>query len=218
MKPFPSRAFCYLDIQRISYPPPFSFSCSTHFLLENAVRCLPTDRSCVSRSALPGGHLNLTAACNAECGCLRETYSPVCGSDDVMYYSPCHAGCKEVSENLRNGKKVRLNALRVNKVVAHLLRGVLACSTKVSAGLSFAAKRCKRRRQPRAGGGCSRAPPGMKAEGNLRSPCFASLNVPEFGFASLGVKLCQNPWWIARAGGELSGHLIPVRTLILGLQ
>ncbi|NWX74249.1 SO4A1 protein, partial [Alca torda] len=57
-------------------------------------------------SALPGGHLNLTAACNAECGCLRETYSPVCGSDDVMYYSPCHAGCKRVSENLRNGKKV----------------------------------------------------------------------------------------------------------------
>ncbi|XP_009891883.1 PREDICTED: solute carrier organic anion transporter family member 4A1 [Charadrius vociferus] len=57
-------------------------------------------------SVLPGGHLNLTAACNAECGCLRETYSPVCGSDDVMYYSPCHAGCKEVSENLRNGKKV----------------------------------------------------------------------------------------------------------------
>ncbi|KFV62530.1 Solute carrier organic anion transporter family member 4A1, partial [Dryobates pubescens] len=57
-------------------------------------------------SALPGGHLNLTAACNAECGCLQETYSPVCGSNDVMYYSPCHAGCKKVSENLRNGKKV----------------------------------------------------------------------------------------------------------------
>ncbi|PKU30207.1 solute carrier organic anion transporter family member hypothetical protein [Limosa lapponica baueri] len=57
------------------------------------------------RSALPGGHLNLTAACNAECGCLQETYSPVCGSNDIMYYSPCHAGCKEVSENLRNGKK-----------------------------------------------------------------------------------------------------------------
>ncbi|KAM6298855.1 solute carrier organic anion transporter family member 4A1 [Aegotheles albertisi] len=57
-------------------------------------------------SALPGGHLNLTAACNAECVCLQETYSPVCGNDGIMYYSPCHAGCKKVSENLRNGRKV----------------------------------------------------------------------------------------------------------------
>ncbi|NXO02958.1 SO4A1 protein, partial [Rhinopomastus cyanomelas] len=57
-------------------------------------------------SVLPGGHLNLTAACNANCGCLQEIYSPVCGSDDVMYYSPCHAGCKEMSASLRNGKKV----------------------------------------------------------------------------------------------------------------
>ncbi|KAI6073944.1 Solute carrier organic anion transporter family member 4A1 [Aix galericulata] len=57
-------------------------------------------------SALPGGHVNLTAPCNAACGCLRETYSPVCGSNSLTYYSPCHAGCKKVSEKLRNGKKV----------------------------------------------------------------------------------------------------------------
>uniref|UniRef100_A0A8B9S338 Solute carrier organic anion transporter family member n=1 Tax=Apteryx owenii TaxID=8824 RepID=A0A8B9S338_APTOW len=56
-------------------------------------------------SALPGGRLNLSAACNAECGCPRDTYSPVCGSDGVMYYSPCHAGCK-ASRNLQSGKKV----------------------------------------------------------------------------------------------------------------
>ncbi|NXS08723.1 SO4A1 protein, partial [Neodrepanis coruscans] len=66
------------------------------------------------RSALPGGHLNLTAACNADCGCLRETYSPVCGSDDIMYYSPCHAGCRKVSENLGNGKKVYRECSCVN--------------------------------------------------------------------------------------------------------
>ncbi|XP_009977638.1 PREDICTED: solute carrier organic anion transporter family member 4A1 [Tauraco erythrolophus] len=68
-------------------------------------------------SALPGGHLNLTAACNAECGCLQETYSPVCGSDDIMYYSPCHAGCKKVSENLRNGKKVYHECSCVDKTL-----------------------------------------------------------------------------------------------------
>ncbi|NWX95032.1 SO4A1 protein, partial [Nothoprocta ornata] len=56
-------------------------------------------------SALPGGRLNLSAACNAECGCLRETYSPVCGGDGVVYYSPCHAGCR-ASRRLGSGKKV----------------------------------------------------------------------------------------------------------------
>ncbi|XP_019403776.1 PREDICTED: solute carrier organic anion transporter family member 4A1 [Crocodylus porosus] len=48
-------------------------------------------------SALPGSSLNLTTACNADCDCPREVYSPVCGSDNIMYYSPCHAGCKMLS-------------------------------------------------------------------------------------------------------------------------
>ncbi|XP_006126244.2 solute carrier organic anion transporter family member 4A1 [Pelodiscus sinensis] len=68
-------------------------------------------------TALPGlekmndilkSSLNLTAACNTECGCLRETYSPVCGSDGILYYSPCHAGCKKFSV-LDSGKKVYHN-------------------------------------------------------------------------------------------------------------
>jgi len=91
---------------------------------------LPTDCSHVSFSTLPGSQLNLTAVCNAECGCLQETYSPVCGSNDVMYYSPCHAGCRKVSENLRNGKKVCPTALCVDKAAAHYLWNVLAGSAK----------------------------------------------------------------------------------------
>ncbi|NXK41189.1 SO4C1 protein, partial [Piprites chloris] len=37
---------------------------------------------------------NLTAPCNANCGCLRSVYYPVCGRDRVQYFSPCFAGCK----------------------------------------------------------------------------------------------------------------------------
>lgn len=70
-------------------------------------------------STLPGSQLNLTAVCNAECGCLQETYSPVCGSNDVMYYSPCHAGCRKVSENLRNGKKVYHECSCIEKTLLH---------------------------------------------------------------------------------------------------
>ncbi|XP_025899867.1 solute carrier organic anion transporter family member 4C1 [Nothoprocta perdicaria] len=36
---------------------------------------------------------NLTAPCNADCRCLRSMYYPVCGRDEVQYFSPCFAGC-----------------------------------------------------------------------------------------------------------------------------
>ncbi|XP_054750679.1 solute carrier organic anion transporter family member 4A1-like isoform X2 [Lytechinus pictus] len=35
---------------------------------------------------------NVTATCNGDCMCTNN-FQPVCGEDDVMYYSPCHAGC-----------------------------------------------------------------------------------------------------------------------------
>ncbi|XP_038614720.1 solute carrier organic anion transporter family member 4C1 [Tachyglossus aculeatus] len=35
----------------------------------------------------------LEAPCNANCSCLRSFYYPVCGKDDVQYFSPCTAGC-----------------------------------------------------------------------------------------------------------------------------
>ncbi|XP_048187272.1 solute carrier organic anion transporter family member 6A1 [Perognathus longimembris pacificus] len=37
---------------------------------------------------------NLTAPCNAHCGCSAMIYFSVCGRDEVEYFSPCFAGCK----------------------------------------------------------------------------------------------------------------------------
>lgn len=43
-------------------------------------------------------YYNLESTCNSRCGCSRLNYDPICGVDNVMYYSPCHAGCtKELS-------------------------------------------------------------------------------------------------------------------------
>ncbi|KAM6164370.1 LOW QUALITY PROTEIN: solute carrier organic anion transporter family member 4A1 [Rhynchocyon petersi] len=61
-------------------------------------------------SPLHEGHLQLTAACNAACDCKSEHYSPVCGSDGVMYYSPCHAGCLSVAPPDVGGPKVSVAA------------------------------------------------------------------------------------------------------------
>ncbi|DAA23011.1 TPA: solute carrier organic anion transporter family, member 4a1-like [Bos taurus] len=57
-------------------------------------------------SLLPEGHVELMAACNLHCGCQPEHYSPVCGSDGLMYYSPCYAGCLEMAVSSPGGQKV----------------------------------------------------------------------------------------------------------------
>jgi len=37
------------------------------------------------------------ASCNAQCSCPTNRFDPVCGSDSLMYLSPCLAGCSQNS-------------------------------------------------------------------------------------------------------------------------
>ncbi|CAH1258248.1 SLCO1B3 [Branchiostoma lanceolatum] len=37
--------------------------------------------------------ITLQAQCNTACNCSAERFDPVCGTDWMTYYSPCHAGC-----------------------------------------------------------------------------------------------------------------------------
>ncbi|XP_070558468.1 solute carrier organic anion transporter family member 2A1-like [Ptychodera flava] len=39
---------------------------------------------------------DLISTCNANCECSTEHYQPVCGTDKMTYFSPCHAGCSRV--------------------------------------------------------------------------------------------------------------------------
>ncbi|XP_035694932.1 solute carrier organic anion transporter family member 4A1-like isoform X2 [Branchiostoma floridae] len=47
---------------------------------------------------------SLIDGCNARCGCSRDQYQPVCGGDELVYFSPCLAGCQGLATN--NGSQV----------------------------------------------------------------------------------------------------------------
>ena len=44
-----------------------------------------------------------------DCNCLENRYDPVCGGNNVMYYSPCYAGCH--NSVTIGKKKVRTSTL-----------------------------------------------------------------------------------------------------------
>lgn len=50
----------------------------------------------LSESNVTDGIQRFLADCNNQCHCQMEEYDPICGTDNVMYYSPCFAGCQKV--------------------------------------------------------------------------------------------------------------------------
>jgi len=40
--------------------------------------------------SMSGGYMD---ECQEPCQCQYNSFTPVCGIDNVVYYSPCHAGC-----------------------------------------------------------------------------------------------------------------------------
>ena len=49
---------------------------------------------------------DLLSPCNTGCQCDTQQFEPVCGSDSVMYFTPCHAGCSYdyIIDNPHNNK------------------------------------------------------------------------------------------------------------------
>jgi len=42
------------------------------------------------------GGVNFANSCNQNCSCATYPYAPVCGSDGVVYFSSCFAGCRQL--------------------------------------------------------------------------------------------------------------------------
>ncbi|XP_064498729.1 solute carrier organic anion transporter family member 4C1 [Pseudopipra pipra] len=109
---------CKMDLKSIIK---FMISTCSVALLLNTVflfaKCRNEPFAGVSETYNGTGTLrNLTAPCNANCGCLRSMYYPVCGRDRVQYFSPCFAGCKSYLVN-SNMTKIYHNCSCIGKPV-----------------------------------------------------------------------------------------------------
>uniref|UniRef100_A0A914S081 Kazal-like domain-containing protein n=1 Tax=Parascaris equorum TaxID=6256 RepID=A0A914S081_PAREQ len=80
----------------------FVFVVSTINLCLFAAKIFLGCQSVVNTIGLTGmaTNFNYTVPCNADCGCESAPLFPVCNSKGYAYYSPCHAGCREVNSNV----------------------------------------------------------------------------------------------------------------------
>ncbi|XP_028650604.1 solute carrier organic anion transporter family member 2A1 [Erpetoichthys calabaricus] len=58
---------------------------------------------------------NLQGLCNVGCGCSNRTFNPVCGSDNIEYLSPCHAGCTNHTDITSRGSVTYTNCKCIGK-------------------------------------------------------------------------------------------------------
>ncbi|BFZ21242.1 hypothetical protein BsWGS_24281 [Bradybaena similaris] len=74
-------------------------------LINNAVSCLNFVFGCDQPAVNIGAHTDslgyqTRSPCLQDCHCDEQKYFPICGSDGISYFSPCHAGCVSMNNQI----------------------------------------------------------------------------------------------------------------------
>ena len=63
---------------------------------------------------------SLMSGCNSDCECTTASYEPLC-DDGLVYFSPCHAGCKDVVMGEKADKNGRMKPVCLSGEVKPLI-------------------------------------------------------------------------------------------------
>ena len=98
------RVFCICNFscslrfkERISFDICAACVNSKGYLLRSTCYIILTNFNDFSNQSDSPFKINLTASCNFGCECDMNDVQPVCGSNGLTYFSPCHAGCSQGS-------------------------------------------------------------------------------------------------------------------------
>lgn len=64
-------------------------------LLHESFRKYLRHNICDCSSVIGDGRDVLLSSCNYDCTCNYTLFEPVCGADDLTYFSPCRGGCQK---------------------------------------------------------------------------------------------------------------------------
>lgn len=91
-------AACFTVCFFISCPNPNFAGITEPYRIPRKMEVLETNTVRTTDSLVVNEKYGVESECNNMCKCSRSNYDPICGTDGVMYFSPCYAGCfKEIS-------------------------------------------------------------------------------------------------------------------------
>nr|XP_022328749.1 solute carrier organic anion transporter family member 4A1-like [Crassostrea virginica] len=82
----------------------------------------------VSTSYPANSELSFVSSCNSDCGCSTAGFEPVCDVNQIVYFSPCHAGCRGVS--VVNGSKIYEDCSCINSTAPSMTLTSGECSDR----------------------------------------------------------------------------------------
>ncbi|XP_065357343.1 solute carrier organic anion transporter family member 4A1 [Calliphora vicina] len=77
----------------------------------------PYERGVIKTDLTVASSFTLEANCNTNCSCSKLLYDPVCGTNNVMYYNPCFAGC--AFESSTNESKSYKDCECISQIIAN---------------------------------------------------------------------------------------------------